>query len=421
MMTEYLKPGPRSGSIAIPASKSQAHRLLICAALGQTPVELRLRGFSRDILATMDCLRALGAEIRQTGPELLWIEPISRIPQERCTLPCGESGSTLRFLLPLVGALGAEAVFRMKGRLPQRPLEPLAQLLCQQGMTLRREDDLLFCSGQLRPGGFSLPGNISSQYISGLLMALPLLAGDSTIQVTGPVESAAYIAMTEDALKQGGISFQKDGWQYTIPGGQRCRYPVRLEAEGDYSNAAFFLCMGAFSREGVTVSGLEPASSQGDRAILQQLRALGAQVTVHGNSVTVQRGVLQGCVIDAAPIPDLIPVLSVVASVAQGRTEIRHAGRLRLKESDRLSSTAALLCALGGQVQELPEGLVIQGVPILHGGSVDCCGDHRIAMSAAVAACTSNGTVIVNDSLCIEKSYPDFWKHFASLKGAFLA
>lgn len=416
MKEMILTPGLRTGTVCIPASKSQAHRLLICAALGNHPVTIQIRGFSRDILATMHCIRALGAEIMQEG-DVLHLKPISQVPSTQCILPCGESGSTLRFLLPIVGALGVSAVFEMEGRLPQRPLEPLSGLLKAQGMKISQEGTRLFCAGQLQAGQYALPGNISSQYISGLLMALPLLCAESTLTVTGQVESSAYITMTENALASGGICMQKQGWQYTIPGNQRGNFPSRLCAEGDYSNAAFFLCMGAFSQKGITVCGLDPDSAQGDRAILQQLAALGAKVSVTGDRVTVSQGELHGCVIDASPIPDLIPVLSVVAAFAKGKTEIIHAGRLRLKESDRLSSSAAMLRALGANVKELPEGLVIEGVSALHGGRVDCCGDHRIAMSAAVAACISQSPITINDCECTGKSYPDFWQHYASLKG----
>ncbi len=278
----------------------------------------------------------------------------------------------------------------------------------------------LTVQGPLLSGKASVSGKGGSQLISGLLMALPLLSGESAVEVTGPVESAAYISMTEDALARGGVLFSRQDWRYRVPGGQRPRYPASLCAEGDYSNAAFFLCMGAFSPEGVTVDGLDPVSRQGDRAILRQLTAMGAEVSVSGGSVTVRRGTLQGRTIDAAPIPDLIPVLSVVAAVCQGETSIVHAGRLRLKESDRLRSTAALLTALGGQVEELPEGLKIHGVPALRGGTVDCCGDHRIAMSAAAAACVCREPVTVCGSECVSKSYPDFWAHYAALKGASL-
>ncbi len=419
-MNRSIAPGERAGRVRIPASKSQAHRLLICAALGEREVRLRCDGISRDIAATVACLNALGAKIRETAPGELLVRPVRERPAGLRLLPCGESGSTLRFLLPLAGALGAEAVFQMEGRLPQRPLAPLDRELCAHGMELSREGNSLAVRGCLKSGAYSLPGDVSSQYISGLLLALPLLEGDSRLTVTGRIESAGYIAMTESALSLAQIRLDKQGWSYTIPGGQRPRLPERLQVEGDYSNAAFFLCMGALSREGVTVSGLPADSRQGDRAVLDILRALGAEVRETAEGVFVRRGKLRGCQIDAAQVPDLIPVLSVAASAAAGETRVVNAGRLRLKESDRLESTARLINTLGGRAAELEDGLIIRGVERLSGGTVDSCGDHRIAMSAAAAACFCENSVTVLGGECVEKSYPRFWEDFDSLKGGSL-
>ncbi len=415
-MKRTITPGARTGRVRIPASKSQAHRLLICAALGEEKTEVVCDGISADIAATAKCLSALGAKIEETETGFL-VSPIKKVPEGRCDLYCGESGSTLRFLLPIVGALGAQAAFHREGRLPQRPLAPLDGVLTAHGMTLAEDGDLLLCSGQLQAGDYEIAGNVSSQYISGLLMALPCLRADSTLIVTGKLESAAYVAMTEDALRLSEIEFPKNGSTYAVPGGQKFRLPARTVVEGDWSNTAFFLCMGALSKEGVTVEGLNLQSSQGDRGVLDVLRAFGAEVTEHGDAVTVRRGALHGVTIDASPIPDLIPVLSVVASVAEGETRVENAYRLRLKESDRLKSTADLLRALGGQVEEKEDGLVITGVPALHGGSVETQNDHRLAMSAAAAACAATGEITVDNDGCVAKSYPRFWEDFGSLKG----
>ena len=415
-MTRVVESGPRTGAVRIPASKSQAHRLLICAALGQNETRIRCEGLSRDIRATVDCLCALGAEIRQRGPDELLVAPIRETPRGLRRLPCGESGSTLRFLLPLVGALGAEAVFLREGRLPERPLSPLDGQLRDHGMLLESRGAELYCSGGLIPGDYELPGDISSQYISGLLMALPLLAGDSTLTVTGKRESEAYVRMTEDALALSGLRIGKRDWRYEIPGSQRARLPERVEVEGDWSNAAFFLCMGALSPEGVTVTGLNSASSQGDRAVLRLLREFGVTVREEPDAIRVSGGELHGILIDAAPIPDLIPVLSVVAAAAEGETRVINAGRLRLKESDRLRSTAKLLDALGARVREEQDGLRIAGGRQLHGAVTDACGDHRIAMSAAVAATVCDGAVTIPGAECVEKSYPGFWNDLDSLR-----
>lgn len=415
-MNQTVLPGPRTGSVRIPASKSQAHRLLICAALGAQPVALQCDGVSADIAATARCLRALGADITDDGAGTFRIVPIAGEMPAHADLFCGESGSTLRFLLPVVGTLGADVTFRMEGRLPERPLSPLDAVLTAHGMTIRRDGALLHVAGQLRPGAYELPGDVSSQYISGLLMALPRLPGESTLTVTGKLESAGYIAMTEDALRLSGIRLQKQERTYTIPGGQTARLPAQCHVEGDWSNAAFFLCMGALSPAGVTVTGLSAASSQGDRAVLDVLHRFGADVRETQDAVTVRRGALHGVTIDAAPIPDLIPVLSVVAALADGETQIVNAARLRLKESDRLESTAAMLRALGGQVEVHDSGLTVTGRPALTGGTVDPQHDHRIAMAAATAACGSAAPVTVRDRACIEKSYPCFWTDLSALK-----
>ncbi len=416
-MTRTVSAGPLSGTVHIPASKSQAHRLMICAALGTAPVTLYCDGLSRDIEATIDCLRALGACIEVSANSTLHITPIIAAAQQSCRLPCGESGSTLRFLLPVAAALGADSTFHMEGRLPQRPLAPLDEQLRRHGAVLTKDGATLSCRGQLQSGEYTLPGDISSQYISGLLFALPLLQGDSLLHITGKVESASYIAMTEDALRLGGISFEKHGQTYRIPGSQRYALPDRLQVEGDWSNAAFFLCAGALSPASVTVTGLNADSSQGDRAVVDLLRRFGAKVLETDNVVTVSAGSLRGLTIDAAAIPDLIPVISVVAAAAEGETRITGAGRLRLKESDRLQTTAQLLTALGGDVTELPDGLVIRGKHALSGGTADACGDHRIAMSAAVAGCICQNSVTVLGSECVSKSYPRFWEDYSKLKG----
>lgn len=413
-MTRTVAPGPRAGVIQIPASKSQAHRMLICAALSREPSRLILDGFSADIEATMQCLEALGARCEETANGLS-VTPVGVCPAQ-ARLDVGESGSTLRFLLPVLGALGVQAEIRMHGRLPERPLSPLWEVLEAHGMRLQQDGTILHTDGQLIAGDYSLPGNVSSQFISGLLFALPLLGGNSTLTVTGALQSARYVSMTEQALAEAGILTKKDGPVWQIGGGQRYASPAVQTVEGDWSNAAFFLCMGALSAIGVTVTGLNSTSLQADRAITEILVRFGAELTVSEDAVTVRRGVLHGITLDAGPIPDLVPVVSCLAALCDGETRVENAARLRLKESDRLQTTAALLSALGGSVRELPDGLIISGRGRLSGGTADACGDHRIAMSAAMAACGCEGPVTVSGSECVAKSYPAFWEDFASLK-----
>lgn len=411
-MLKTLLPGAASGTVAAIPSKSQAHRLLICAALSDTPSLLDCGGMSKDILATIGCLEAMGATILQEGRQLTILP---NEPAARPELPCGESGSTLRFLTPVVGALSISGCFHMEGRLSQRPMGPLIEQLEAHGMTITQEGDLLYCDGQLQPGDYYLPGDVSSQYITGLLFALPRLDGESRLHITTNIESGAYIAMTLDALRLCGVTIEEtaDGWR--IPGSQIPRLPRGLSVEGDWSNAAALLCMGAVSGP-VTVTGLRQDSTQGDKKILEILREFGAKVEIAEDSVTVSCGKLRGIVIDAAEIPDLIPVLSAVAAAADGTTTVKNAGRLRLKESDRLTATANLLNALGGQVDELADGLVIHGTGTLKGGIVDAASDHRMAMTAAVCSLICREPVIVPGAECTEKSWPTFWEDLESLK-----
>jgi len=409
-----LLPGTRNGSVRAPASKSHAHRLLICAALGRDPISLRCDTVSADIDATAACLRALGTEISETVPGIFRVQPGT--PAAEAILPCGESGSTLRFLLPVCGALGVSGQFRMEGRLPERPLAPLDAELERHGITLTRSSSTLRTEGRLCCGSYTIPGNISSQYLSGLLFALPLLDGDSTLTVTGSLESAGYLHMTEQALVQSGIRFTWEDGRFRIPGNQHYVLPSPCTVEGDCSGAAFFLVMGAWSPEGITVSNIPRNTMQGDRAILDLLRQFGAEVRESGSEVTVRRGQSLVCTVDAAPIPDLVPILAVLAAGSVGETRIVNAARLRLKESDRLESTAALLHSLGGSVTVLPDGLVIQGTGSLRGGTVNAYGDHRIAMAAAAAASICREPVIVPGCECTSKSFPGFWECYNRLE-----
>ena len=406
-------PGERHGRVRIPSSKSVVHRLLICAALGNEKCDIALDGFSKDILATVACLQALGAEIGVTG-NTVHIQPVASKAVD-ALLRCGESGSTLRFLLPVAGSLGAEGQFLLEGRLPQRPMQAYEDLLRAHGMNLRREDNRLFFGGQLRPGDYRMPGDVSSQYFSGLLLSLPRLRENSTVRAERKLESEGYIRMTEDALTLSGVAFTKpEAHVWEIPGRQQFRLPSSLRAEGDWSNAAFFLCVGAMSEKGITVEGLNLSSSQGDRAVMDILKSFGAEVVTdeENGRVTVRKGTLKPMEIDASPVPDLIPVLSVLGCAVQGETKICNAYRLRLKESDRLKTTAKLITDLGGKVEELPDGLIIHGTGHLTGGTADSCNDHRIAMSAAAAACICSESVTVEGSSCVEKSYPAFWDDF---------
>lgn len=403
-----MTPSPIGGRIAAIPSKSQAHRLLICAALADKSTEIFCPQISEDMDATARCLSALGAEISYKQGSY-HVSPIKAVKQSPL-LDCGESGSTLRFLLPVAAALGANATFLMKGRLPQRPLSPLWEELESHGCKLSRPTgDTLRCEGQLTAGDYTLSGGVSSQFISGLLFALPLLAGNSHIMLTSPLESAPYVDMTRAALS----AFHVDVPLWSVaPRSYRSQGSYRVE--GDWSNAAFWLCAGAISQE-IAVTGLDLSSPQGDRKILEILEAFGAEVTEEDASVTVRPGQLRATDIDLRDIPDLLPPLAVVAACAEGTSRFYGAERLRLKESDRLQSVAQTLCALGGGVEVTSDGLLITGGR-LRGGSADSFGDHRIAMMAAIVSSVCTAPVILTGAEAVNKSYPTFWRDFEEAK-----
>lgn len=378
------------GNISIIPSKSQAHRLLICAAFAEKPTILICSETNRDMEATVECLNALGAEILRT-PDGYSVFPAHSVPN-KALLNCCESGSTLRFLLPVAGALGVDATFAMSGRLPQRPLSPLWEEMERMGCTLTRPTaDTIRCSGKLRPGHYSIDGGVSSQYITGLLLALSLLDAPSRLEITGTVESKPYIQMTKDAISLFGGDAEH-------PGSKKFRSPGKLTVEGDWSNGAFFLAANALGSE-LHIQGLNPDSSQGDRAAAVLLPALLETTPV----------------IDASDIPDLVPILSVVAACCHG-AEFMNIRRLRLKESDRVASVIAMIRALGGKAEADENTLRIFGTG-LTGGTVDSVNDHRIAMSSAIAATACTEPVTILGAQCVEKSYPKFFEEYRRTGG----
>jgi len=418
-MTVTIQPGAISGEISAIPSKSHLHRLLIFAALADKPtiISSRITG-AEDIDATIRCLVALGATIQANAPQNNYeVSPIDRshIKVEPVLLRCGESGSTLRFMLPVVCALGIHCAFEMKGRLPQRPLAPLDNQLESHDIRLWREPnapEILKCIGKLANGEFSLPGDVSSQYISGLLMALPLMGESNKIVVSEPIESAGYISMTLDAMEafsqKPEITKYANGITYHIKNGN-FKSPGEIAAEGDWSNAAFWLCAGAMPGGNVRLCGVSQNSNQGDREVMEILSRMGAGVDYVSDAITVTEKARHATEIDARAIPDLIPVLAAVAAVAEGTTVVKNASRLRIKESDRLATATKTLAALGADIHETPDGLIIRGVKRLSGGTVDAHGDHRIAMTAAIAGSACDAPVTITGAEAVNKSYPQFW------------
>ena len=385
-----ISPRRLRGDLTVIPSKSQAHRLLICAAFSDKPTLLQCAETNRDIEATADCLTALGAKILRTDSGYT-VFPVKAVP-EQAELHCRESGSTLRFLLPVAGALGVDALFTMEGRLPQRPLSPLWEEMERMGCTLTRPTlDTIRCTGKLRPGAYRIDGGISSQDITGLLLALSLLGSGSQLEITGKAESRPYIEMTKAAISL-------FGGDPDHPGEKRFHSPGAVSVEGDWSNGAFFLAANELG-SCLNLHGLDPDSPQGDRAVLGILPLL-------------RSGAPR---VSAADIPDLVPILSVAAASNHGAvfTDIR---RLRMKESDRVASVMAMLKSLGGRA-EADDNTLTVFTSGFTGGVVDSFNDHRIAMSAAIAATVCTGPVTVLGAECVSKSYPGFWEEYRRLGG----
>ena len=381
-MNVTIQPTRLKGDIVPPPSKSQAHRAVIAAALAGMGCDRLPTGLSQDIDATVRCMAALRE-------------------QELPLLDCGESGSTLRFLIPVALAVVGGGRFTGRGRLMERPQQPYFDLFDEMGITYEQKDGVLTVQGTLTAGEYRLPGNVSSQFITGLLYALPLLEGDSEIVLTTPLESKGYVDMTLEVLAQFGIHVQRQEYGFVVPGGQR--YQSRdMDIEADWSQAAFWYAAAALGSE-VEVRGMNGDSAQGDRVIEAQFE----QLTKPGDVE-----------LDVSQCPDLVPALAAMAAVRRGTTRITNAARLRMKESDRLAAVTQVLNALGADVTEQADGLVIVGRDSLAGGvEVDSHNDHRIAMMAAVAATRCKQPVTVLGAQCVAKSYPNFWEDYEKLGG----
>lgn len=401
MKTVTVQPGALHGRILVPPSKSAAHRAVICSALaGGEDIFPSGEILSDDILATIRAMNAI-RDYPSSG---------------KLQIDCGESGSTLRFLIPVAAALGIPAEFTGHGRLPERPVGIYLDCLPEHGVSCKTAGGLpLEISGQLTAGVFKLPGNVSSQFITGLLLALPLLRGDSELILTSPLESAGYVDMTLEIMRDFGVLAEQTESGWHIAGNQTYR-ARKYRVERDWSQAAFFLAAGALSGK-IELEGLSPSSRQGDRAAEELFRAFGATVHWNGSILSVSPGTLRGMEIDAAQIPDLVPALAATAALCEGQTRIYNAQRLRIKESDRLAAMANGISGLGGHVRQTDDGLIIDGIPLLHGGAVQGCNDHRIVMAFAVAALKADDCVTITDAQSINKSYPSFFTDFNQLGG----
>lgn len=402
-MIARMHPSTLRGTVRAPSSKSAAHRVLICAALSREPSRIALADISEDIGATIRCLAALGAAFHREG-DVLWVRPVWNNLPSKASLHCGESGSTLRFLLPIAAALGVEVCFQGGGRLPARPNDALLSCLAGNGAAVAGEGLPITISGKLRGGEYALPGDVSSQYLTGLLLALPHLPSSSRIRLTSCLSSAGYVDMTLDVLNRFGIAVRQEGDLFHLPAPQKGSGGSHA-VEGDWSAAAFWLAANALGAD-VRVEGLERNSLQGDRGLIDILARF---QEIDGG--------LRGIRIDAGDVPDLVPILAVVATQAKGTTRIVNAARLRMKESDRLEAMAKNLQALGANIQTTPDGLSIEGPAALTGGETDAFGDHRIAMAIAVATMVAQGPVRLHGADSVGKSYPAFWQDYRALGG----
>ena len=405
--------GAWKGTVPAIPSKSDAHRALISAALSDGETQIFCPLFSEDIRATARCLTALGADIefREDG----FFVRGGRFASSG-TLDCGESGTTLRLLLPVAAAIGGRWTFVGHGRLPDRPIDSTTEELARHGIAFSSPRLPFLMSGRLSAGEYLVEGARSSQFLSGYLLALPLLDGQSAIRLTSPLSSAMYVEMTKATLSRFGVTYETAGDSYRLSPSAAYRTPGVYTAEGDWSNAAPFLAAGAIGTA-VTVTSLPSETRQPDASLLSHLRAVGAAVRCDGQEVTVSRGELRPFAVDVSECPDLFPVLAVLAGAVSGESRLYGAARLRIKESDRIESTAAMLRALGVDCEPYEDALDIFGHGCFEGGTVDASGDHRIVMAAALASTRAKDLVVIVGAEAIRKSFPDFFTYVRTLGG----
>ena len=404
-------PSPLVGEVNIPPSKSAAHRALICASLSEGTSRVEPYCTSKDIKATAACLRCLGMKIEEDEKGYT----VGRgETQKSKTLNFNESGSTARFLLPVAAALDADITAVGEGRLPERPMKVLCDLFRQHGVEASSDNLPITLSGKMTSGEFALPGNISSQYISGLMLAAPLLDGDAEIIPTTALESVGYIDMTIDAMKHQGVLVEETTKGWKISAEERYK-PRDIKIEGDWSQAAFFMSAAAIGGD-IKIRGLDFTSRQGDMAALDVFAAFGANISIEENTLHIRKGDLRGIEVNAADIPDMVPAIAATAAFAEGKTVIHSAERLRIKESDRIKTTIAALNALGIKTEERPDGMVIYGGKP-KGGIIDGANDHRIVMAFSVAAAFSQGESEIAGAEAVNKSYPEFFEDLKKLGG----
>ena len=412
-----ISPSTLKGDVVIPPSKSLSHRAIMAGAMARGRSRITNLNFSEDIKATTEAMESLGA-VFEIGNDYEVIDGADRLVRLKDEMQCRESGSTIRFMIPVALLTQGKITFRGEGKLPKRPLGTYLKIFDEQGIKYTKgEDDLpLTVDGILKAGRFQIPGDISSQFITGLLYALPKLEGDSVIEITSPLQSKGYIDLTLDVLNSFGIEVDNKGYkEFHIKGAQHYK-ATDYRVEGDYSQVAFWMVAGALGSD-INCLGMRLDSLQGDKEIHQILRSMKAHMT-EGEVITVKPSETKGAVIDLSQCPDLGPIITVLASVSEGTTEIVNAKRLRIKESDRITSMTTELNKMGAKITETQEGMIIEGVPQLRGGvTVSAWNDHRVAMALAMAATRCEEPITLEGAESVKKSYPHFWKEYERVGG----
>lgn len=414
-MNAKVFPSRLSGRVEAVPSKSYAHRMLIAAALADRPTRINRIGRSQDVCATIGGLIALGATIERKGEDVI-VHPVSA-PPASALVDCNESGSTLRFLIPVAAALGVEATFVGKGRLAERPVAALVDALGQAGVRIEGTGLPLSICGRLTSDGVEVDGGLSSQYVTGMLFALAAQGGNRRLKVKGKRVSESYLALTIDVLARFGVRVTATAEGYTVVG--NLRSPGEITVEGDWSNAAFFAVCGALSGT-IEIVNLNPHSLQGDRRIVSILEEAGAAVEAGDDFVRVSAGKLKAISADCEQIPDLVPVVAVLTAFAEGRSVLTGVARLKLKESDRLTQTVRLIEGLGGAASATEHRIVVDGQSALQGGqTIEGTNDHRLVMAGAVGAAATALGATITDAEAVHKSYPDFWEVFEATGGRY--
>ena len=413
-----ISPSKLSGTVTAPPSKSMTHRAIFAAALSNGNSVINNISVSNDIEATFNAVKAIGCKLfsLDNAVKVVSIEPKKNfINDEELNICCMESGSTLRFLIPIIAAFGINARIFGKGRLLERPIKSYIDSFCHKGVNITKESDFIHISGKLVSGKFTIDGNLSSQFVTGLLLALPILNGNSEIEIVGNLESKPYVDMTIDVLKSFGIIINEKISSYQIPGNQIYK-PCNYTIEGDYSQAAFFEVLGCINP--VKIKGLKRNSHQGDKIMLNLIESCGANIEWQDDAIVVKPGKKLGAFrANVTNTPDLAPAMAVLACMCEGISRIEGISRLKLKESDRIVSTTNMIKSLGGEIEVFDNYMTVEGVKKLDGGTVDSYSDHRIVMAASIAAAYSKNPVKILNAQSVNKSYPNFFEDYKSLGG----